>query len=97
MLFRSDDRIKAAHFHGFGCAVSKASTSVLIKSLEGKTIAEAKAICNQFLRLLKNELDPNEPLFYTDFQSFAIVQEVPTRFDCAALGWIEMEKFLANS
>ena len=66
--------IKQMHFHGFGCAVSKASTSLLVKSLEGKSIGEAKAICQQFLRVLKNEMKPNEILASDEFKSFAVVQ-----------------------
>jgi nitrogen fixation NifU-like protein len=91
-----DGRINAFHFHGYGCAVSKASTSVLVGILEGKSIMEAKEITNQFLRLLKNEVHVNETLFSEEFKSFAVVQEVPARYDCAALAWKEVEKFLAG-
>jgi nitrogen fixation NifU-like protein len=88
-------RISKVQFHGFGCAVSKASTSILAKQLEGKTKTEARQICNQFLRLLKNELGKDETLFSAEFQSFQVVQEIPARYDCAALAWLEVEKFLA--
>ena len=81
------------HFHGFGCAVSKASSSVLAQSLEGKTAAEAKEICAQFLTMLNSEID-EEKLFSKEFKSFAIVKKIPARFDCAALPWIELKKYL---
>jgi nitrogen fixation protein NifU and related proteins len=93
-LETEDDKIKQIHFHGFGCAVSKASTSVLAMTVEGKSIEEARAICNQFLRLLRNEIQEAETLASEEFKSFAIVREVPSRFDCAALAWLELEKFL---
>lgn len=96
LFLETDNRkIKQMHFHGFGCAVSKASASLLVKSLEGKSIGEAKEICQQFLRVLKNEMKPNEPLASDEFKSFAVVQEIPARFDCAALAWMEMERFIA--
>ena len=89
--------IKQIHFHGFGCAVSMSSTSVLAKTLEGKSIPEAKEICNQFLRLLKEEIPSNEMLASEDFKSFAVVRQIPARYDCAALAWLEMEKFIGSS
>ena len=90
----NNDRISNIRFHGFGCAVSKASTSILVKGLEGKSRLEALQICNQFLRLLRNEAGTEEKLFSEEFRSFQVVQEVPSRYDCAALSWLEVEKFL---
>ena len=95
LFLEADSRIiKQIHFHGFGCAVSKASTSVLVKTLEGKSIDAARSICLQFLRLLKNEMNPAELLASEEFISFAIVNKIPARYDCAALAWLEMDKFL---
>lgn len=95
-LERDNHVLKQIHFHGFGCAVSKASTSVLVQSLEGKSISEAKAICDQFLRLLKAEPNPKETLASEEFNSFAVVRNIPARYDCAALAWLEVEKFVAS-
>lgn len=92
----SDRRIASIHFYGFGCAVSKASTSVLVKHLEGKSTTEAHQICNQFLRLLKNELNDGEQLLSPEFDSFRVVHEIPARYDCAALAWVEVDKFLSH-
>ena len=91
-----NNKIHHFHFHGYGCAVSKSSSSVLVNVLEGKSVEEAKLICSQFLRLLKNDLNPGEVLADEDFRSFAVVQEIPARFECAALPWLEMEKYLAS-
>ena len=93
-LVMNEATIVQAYFHGFGCAVSKASTSVLAKLLEGKSKTEALKISDQFLRVLKNEIDSHEKLFSNEFKSFGVVHEVPARFDCAALAWTELEKFL---
>ena len=88
------DIIREAHFYGFGCAVSKASTSILVELIEGKSKEEAMKISDQFIRVLKNELKPNEALFSEDFKSFSVVKEVPARYDCAALAWEELSKYL---
>ena len=90
----SDDKISSIHFHGLGCAVSKASASVLCDVIEGKTKSEALKIADQFLRLLKNELMTGEKLFSEDFASFGAVHQEPARYDCAALVWDEFRKFI---
>ena len=86
--------IVSVYFHGLGCAVSKASASVLAKNLEGRTKVEAKKVCEQFLGVLNNSIRPGEKLFSEEFKSFQVVHEIQARYDCAALAWVEVEKFL---
>ena len=78
------NKIKNAHFHGYGCAISKASTSVLIQKIEGLTVAEALNLCSQFFSHLQNEgstsSDPN-------FEAFAEVRKFPGRMKCVTLSW----------
>jgi nitrogen fixation NifU-like protein len=81
-------------FHGYGCAISKASTSLLVQSLEGKSAGEALDQCQRFIRFLRG--DPTTDGLSGDLLGFAGVHEYPERFDCAALPWIELEKFLIN-
>ena len=89
-----NDVIAVVHFHGLGCAVSKASASLLAQTLEGKTRGDAKKICDQFLRVLNNKIATEEKLFSEEFKSFHVVYEIQARYDCAALAWTEVEKFL---
>jgi nitrogen fixation NifU-like protein len=88
------DVITSIYFHGLGCAVSKASASVLAQNLEGKNRREALQVCDQFLRVLKREIQAGEKLYSNDFESFGVVHEIQARYDCAALAWVEVEKFL---
>ena len=88
--------INQLHFHGFGCAISKASTSVLVKSLEGRTLAEATSLCENFLGFINKDLKSNEVLLQEDFKAFSGVHDFPERHDCAALAWQEMKKFLES-
>lgn len=81
------------HFTGFGCAISKASASVLVKSLDGKSKEEARMIVDLFLRFINKELKHNE-LISPEFEAFSGVNDFPERFECAALAWKEMKKFL---
>lgn len=87
----SDRKISAIYFHGFGCAVSKAASSVLGKSVEGKSIDEAIELCNAYLGLLNGkEVQVKVP---EEFYSFMAVKDFPARYECAAMAWIEMKKF----
>ena len=86
-------KIEQAHFHGFGCAISKASTSLLIKSIEGKTIDEAKGICEKFLQFINKESPVDALTLSDEFLAFAGVHDFPERYDCATLSWRELGKF----
>lgn len=87
------NKITQLHFHGFGCAIAKASTSILTKSIEGKEASEALIICNAFLRFINKEVGNELPL-PDDFLAFSGVHDFPERYDCATLSWREMKKFL---
>ena len=90
-------KIKEIHFHGFGCAISKASASVLVQTLDGKTVKEAILVCNDFLKFVNKELKSDELIFQKEFLAFSGVYDFPERYDCATLSWIEMMKFLEQS
>lgn len=90
------DAIDKLYFYGFGCAISKASTSVLIKSLAGKSLQEARAICDNFLNFMDAKSDGGELTLPDDFRAFSGVHDFPERYDCATLSWKEMKKFLEN-
>jgi nitrogen fixation NifU-like protein len=88
-------KIDKIHFHGFGCAISKASSSVMIKTLEGKTCNESMIICNIFLNFMDHQLPTDE--LSTEFLAFSGVHDFPERYDCATLSWKEMRKFLESA
>jgi len=76
-------------FHGYGCAISKASTSVLVQTLLEKNLAEAKKITAQFLKLVQGE--DLEEVLYEDFLAFQAAKDFPTRMKCATLSWEEID------
>ncbi len=84
------------HFHGFGCAISKAATSVLTESLEGKKMEEALSLCDNFLSFINKELQDDQLILAADFLAFSGVHDFPERYDCATLSWREMKKFLES-
>jgi nitrogen fixation protein NifU and related proteins len=94
--FENENMFGQLHFYGLGCSVSKASTSVLTKLLEGKTVDDALQLCNHFLSYINQE-SGFEPLVLPDeFFAFSGVHDFPERLECAALAWREMKKFLES-
>jgi len=80
------DRIKDASFQGSGCAISKASASLMTDSVKGKTIAEAKALFDRFQRLITRSIDETVDDL-GKLSVFAGVRQYPTRVKCASLAW----------
>ncbi len=84
-LHVEDDVIKEISFEGSGCAISKASASVMTSTLKGKPAAEAHRLFNDFHQLVTTgETDPAE---FSDLSAFAGVSAFPARIKCATLAW----------
>lgn len=83
------DVIEQASFEGFGCAISKASTAVLTKQIEGKTLGEIKPIVELFYELVNESSDQSPESLTTDedLLAFAAAREFPERKTCATLSW----------
>ena len=80
------DRIQDASFQGSGCAISKASASLMTDSIKGKTLQEAAALFERFQRLITRPVDdPVEDL--GKLSVFAGVRQFPIRVKCASLAW----------
>jgi nitrogen fixation protein NifU and related proteins len=82
------DVIRSVTFEGTGCAISRASASMMTDILKGKTIAEANELFDRFHKLVTS--DPNEPADITDLGKLAVfagVREYPSRVKCATLSW----------
>lgn len=85
-LYTDNGSIKTAYFHGYGCAVSKASTSVLTRELEGCSLEEARAKCRDFIQWLA--AGENAPAKAPQsWEPFAAVRDFPGRLSCAQLAW----------
>ena len=85
--------VEDAMFEGYGCSVSKASCAILTESIIGKNWTEVRSMCDAVIDYLEgnsDSIDAVDPRL-TDF---AVVRKYPGRFDCAALAWQEMRKFV---
>ena len=82
-------------FSGHGCAISQASTSIMIDTLKGKTIDEAKEIIKTFIEMIKRETTSEEELKkLEDAIAFRNVSNMPARVKCALLAWHTVEDML---
>lgn len=82
-------------FSGHGCAISQSSTSIMIDTLKGKTIEEAREIVKTFIEMIKRETtDENELKKLEDAIAFKNVANMPARVKCALLAWHTIEEIL---
>ena len=92
-----DGIVKDVSFNGEGCAISKASASVMTSILKGKSKEEAEKLFNKFHDLvtgkLGDDLDVDE---LGKLAVFAGVQEFPVRVKCASLAWHTMMNALQD-
>jgi nitrogen fixation NifU-like protein len=87
------DAIKDVSFQGAGCAISKASASMMTQSVKGKTKAEAHKIFERFHELVTGHSHEQE----ADLGKLAVfsgVSEFPVRVKCATLAWHTLEAAL---
>jgi nitrogen fixation protein NifU and related proteins len=86
------DRIADIAFEGSGCAISKASASLMTEAVKGKTVAEAEALFQRFHNLVTSPSD--EPVTTNGLGKLAVfagVREYPVRVKCASLAWHTMK------
>lgn len=95
MVKIEDDKIVDVHFDGEACAICTSSTSIMIETLLGKTVEEAKKIVENF----GNMIDEKE--YDAELLDSAVVYDdvgrQPNRKKCALLGWWGMEKILEEN
>ena len=84
-LHLDGDIITDISFEGSGCAISKASASVMTTALKGKTVAEAQKMFGQFRQLVTTENAESGEL--GKLAVFAGVHKFPARVKCAILAW----------
>ena len=81
-----DGSIQDISFQGTGCAISRASASMMTQSLKGKTTEEAESIFTSFHDLVTGQgTGSGEDL--GKLAVFAGVSEFPVRVKCASLAW----------
>ncbi|HWC20577.1 MAG TPA: SUF system NifU family Fe-S cluster assembly protein [Terriglobales bacterium] len=80
------DRIRDIAFQGSGCAISKASASMMTQSVKGKSRQEAEKLFADFHKLVTGQANGNHA-DVGKLAAFGGVSEFPVRVKCATLAW----------
>lgn len=80
------DIIRDIGFQGSGCAISKASASMMTQIVKGKTIEEAERMFSEFHKLVTGQANGNQA-DVGKLAAFSGVSEFPVRVKCATLAW----------
>ena len=84
-------------FKGSGCAISKASASMMTQAVKGKTREEAETLFNEFHDMVTGSLDAEaEENHLGKLKIFAGVLEFPARVKCASLSWHTLHAALSG-
>ena len=82
------DRIEDIRFEGSGCAISKASASLMTEAVKGRTVPEATGIFQRFQAMITAPIDkPAEDPSLGKLTVLGGVREFPVRIKCASLPW----------
>ena len=97
VFLRTDgDVIKDVSFTGNGCAISKASASVMSSTVKGKTKEEAERLFDTFHRLVTGDSSGLSAADLGRLAAFSGVSEFPARVKCATLAWHTLRSALAG-
>ncbi len=88
-------KVADVSFQGNGCAISKASASLMSSALKGKTPAEAEDLFRRFHKMVV-EGDASQADGLGKLAVLKGVAEFPTRVKCASLAWHAMHSALAG-
>ena len=92
-----DQIIDDVSFLGDGCAISKASASMMTASIKGKSLGEAKIIFEQFHKLIIGQLNPDKDKnILGKLTIFSRIWHFPARVKCASLSWHTMNGALTK-
>lgn len=90
-----NDVVKDASFTGVGCAISQASTSMMIDLIKGESVDEAKRLAGLFLGMIKGDItDDDELEDLGDAIALKNISNLPARVKCAVLSWHTLDNAL---
>ncbi|WP_100064968.1 Fe-S cluster assembly sulfur transfer protein SufU [Miniphocaeibacter massiliensis] len=91
-----DGIVKDAAYTGIGCAISQASTSIMIDDIKGLKVEEAYEKLDLFLKMIRGEVD-DEELLEEELEEgivFKNISTMPARVKCAVLAWHTLKEAL---
>ena len=93
-----DGVVRDVGFEGSGCAISKASASLMTEAVKGRPLAEVERLFEGFHRLVASDARaPADGRELGKLGVFAGVREFPVRVKCATLAWHTLRAALAGA
>lgn len=89
--------ITDAAFVGDGCAISQASTDIMLGMVIGKEKVEALRLCDIFMRMIRGEATEEEIESLEEASALRDISHMPARVKCAMLGWRTLKEALSDS
>ena len=90
-----DGTIESAAFTGVGCAISQASTSLMIDLIEGQPVEKAEHLITLFLGMIKGTITDDDALEeLADAAALKNIANLPARVKCAVLSWHTLDEAL---
>jgi len=90
-----DGIVRDIRFQGQGCAISKASSSLMTVQVKGRPLAEAEKMVEQFREMIRGSLDTAvDPNILGRLSLFQNVKNLPSRVKCAVLPWATLHSAL---
>lgn len=91
------DIIKDITYTGSGCAISQASTSIMIDLIKGLKVEEALKLVDTFIGMIKKEVtDEGELEKLEDAIAFQNISNMPARVKCAVLAWHTLKSIVSK-
>lgn len=89
--------IKDGSFTGIGCAVSQASTDIMLDLIIGRTAEEAHHLYELFSKMISGEISDEELSELKEAGALQSISKMPARVKCAKLGWNTLAKALEEN
>jgi nitrogen fixation NifU-like protein len=95
-LKMNGEEIADVSFKGQGCAISKASASLMTAAVKGKTREDAERLFDRFHKLVTGELPESEQAELGSLRALGGVSRFPLRVKCASLPWHALHSALQS-
>lgn len=98
MLKIKDGIIEDASYIGHGCAISQASTSIMIDEVKKLKVTKALEMCKKFIGMVKGEVNDEKDLKNLgDAIAFESIKNLPARVKCAVLPWYTLMNIIEKN
>ena len=90
------DTVTDGAFVGDGCAISQASADIMLGMVIGRSRAEALALADKFMRMIKGKATEEEIAELEEASALRDISHMPARVKCAVLGWRTLKEALGR-